>query len=310
VAGEDGDSPGLGILEPQRGKKMEIPKQPSSKTADNQEHQLDWQHWFNRWEAMQNAYLPQRATRFNLMFSLPDFPQETELHILDLGCGPGSLSFTALQHFPHAHVVAVDTDPILLTIGEAIGAEIPGDVLFLNADIRDPLWWESYRETFNLVISATALHWLNIDHLTQVYARIYRVLQPGGWFFNADHIASDDPGTQNTYRQLLAAWQTGNFNESHAENWETFWQAIHTTLSQVGLTFTAPVPDTWEGSDDGLTQSQHCQCLQSLGFENIHIHWQYLGEALLGAQKPVWSKSKLLNAYARLDAAQKEKSLS
>lgn len=73
--------------------------------------------------------------------------------------------------------------------------------------------------------------------------------------------------------------------EQQAENWEVFWQALHTACTQAGLTFNPPVSETWEGSDDGHPVSYHFEHLKALGFKNTLIYWQYLGEALLGAQK-------------------------
>jgi len=76
---------------------------------------LDWHQWFERWEAMQNCYIPQRLYRFDLMLQLADLSREGEVQILDLGCGPGSLAFRALQRYSNARIVAVDFDPVLLT---------------------------------------------------------------------------------------------------------------------------------------------------------------------------------------------------
>ncbi|MDF1512398.1 MAG: methyltransferase domain-containing protein [Anaerolineae bacterium] len=267
---------------------------------------FDWQQWYARWEMMQNAYLPCRKERFELICHLAGFPAGAELSILDLGCGPGSLGFYALQHFPNASVLAVDTDPRLIAMGEAVAANQAANVVFVNADTRNPQFWSSFDEMFHLVISATALHWLTVEHLAEVYRRIYSALQPGGWFFNADHIASDDPDTQKTYRTLLNAWQRLNFNHLAAEDWNSYWQDLTEAFTGAGMNFPQVAPDTWEGSDDGLPRSVHFARLNDLGFERAQLHWQYLGEALLAAQKPAWSRQKLFKAYARLDASQRE----
>jgi len=118
---------------------------------------LDWQHWFEHWETMLNCYVPQRPYRFDLMLRLADLPREDQVQILDLGCGPGSLGFRALRRYPNAHVVAVDSDPVLLSMGQAIGQETASRIQFVQADIQQPDWWAPYDETFDLVLSATAL---------------------------------------------------------------------------------------------------------------------------------------------------------
>lgn len=250
---------------------------------------MNRQNWFERWEAMQSAYLPQRQHRFDFMFQLPGFPRNVRLRILDLGCGPGSVTFCALKHYPNARVVAVDADPVLLAMGgELANSELrlanSQRVEFIRADLRDGDWWEPYVGVFDMVISATALHWLTADHLCETYRRVYRALKPGGWFFNADHIASDDPATQTRYRQLLHGWQQANF-DAGAEDWDGFWQEFEAMFDQPELFVQREELDCWEGSDDGLPKSFHITTLRECGFENVDIHWQDLGESLIGARK-------------------------
>ncbi|MBN1877763.1 MAG: class I SAM-dependent methyltransferase [Anaerolineae bacterium] len=253
--------------------------------------ELNWQHWFARWEAMQSAYLPQREHRFDLMFCLPEFLQDAKLRILDLGCGPGSVTFCALQHYPNAHIIAVDADPVLLEMGREIELanyelQIANrrNVEFIQADLRDGNWWEDYEGAFDLVVSATALHWLSAGHLRETYRRVYCALKPGGWFFNADHIASDDPVTQAHYRQLLREWQQANF-DTGVEDWDGFWQGFEAAVNQPELFAQREEVEYWEGSDDGNPKLFHITTLRECGFTDVAIHWQDLGEALIGARK-------------------------
>jgi SAM-dependent methyltransferase len=251
---------------------------------------MDWLHWFNHWEAMQNAYLPQRQHRFDLMFRLPDFPRDADVRILDLGCGPGSVTFCALRHYPNARIVAVDADPVLLSMGrESHNQQISKSqnqqsVDFVLADLRDDAWWADYDSVFDLVVSATALHWLTEANLAQVYRRVYRALKPGGWFFNADHIAADDPATQTRYRDLLHVWQRANF-DAGAEDWDGFWRGFEAALAQAGIPAQREAVTYWEGTDDGLPRQFHLDTLRACGFTDVAIHWQDLGESLAGARK-------------------------
>ncbi len=248
---------------------------------------MDWLHWFDRWEAMQCAYLPQRQHRFDLMFRLPDFPRDAELHILDLGCGPGSVTFCALRHYPNARIVAVDADPVLLAMGRSVKSanqQSVQSVDFVLADLRDGEWWAEYVGVFDLVVSATALHWLTEPHLAEVYRRVYRALKPGGWFFNADHVAADDPAMQARYRDLLHEWQQANF-DAGAEDWDGFWRGFEVALAQAGVPPQREAITYWEGSDDGLPRQFHLDTLRACGFEDVAVHWQDLGEALIGARK-------------------------
>ena len=173
-----------------------------------------------RWEAMQNAYVPHRVSRFELMLDLAAFPQDREARVLDLGCGPGSLSLRVLGRYPHAQVLAVDAEPVLLELGRAAASACVERIRFLQADLREGGWWAEQEGRFDLVVSATALHWLSAEHLTQVYRRIVRALKPGGCFLNSDHFASDHVETRARYRAWLRSWQQAAFHESGAEDWK------------------------------------------------------------------------------------------
>lgn len=248
---------------------------------------LDWDSWFERWEAMQNCYIPQRLYRFDLMLRCAELPREAESRILDLGCGPGSLSLRALQFYPNAHVLAVDANPILLAMGQSMARRTTGHLQFLQVDLRLVDWWAAYAGSFDLVLSATALHWLNPAHLARTYRSIYRALKPGGRFLNSDHIASDHPETQSRYRQMLQASQQAAFQAAEADDWDRFWQKLSAKLDQPNLQALLDEIGIWEGTDDGQPKHFHITELQQSGFEQVELHWQDLGEAVIGARKPV-----------------------
>jgi cyclopropane fatty-acyl-phospholipid synthase-like methyltransferase len=248
---------------------------------------LDWHQWFERWEAMQDCYIPERLHRFDLMFERAGMARGGEVDILDLGCGPGSLSFRALQRYPNARIVAADFDPVLLTMGQKVAGKRAGRIRFVQVDIREAAWWAEYGHAFDLVVSATALHWLNEEHLAETYQRVYEVLKPGGRFMNTDHVASDDPQMQTRFREIKEATQQEAFQESRADDWSTFWDDLAHELGQVDLQELRNVDEYWEGTEDGQPQQFHIDALRRCGFDQIEIHWQDLGDAVIGAGKPV-----------------------
>ncbi|MBN1976615.1 MAG: class I SAM-dependent methyltransferase [Anaerolineae bacterium] len=242
---------------------------------------LDRQHWFARWEAMQNCYVPHRLYRFDLMLKLADLSREGEAHILDLGCGPGALSFCALRHYPKARIVAADFDPVMLAIGRGVAET--DRVQFVRVDLRQAGWWEPYEETFDLIVSSTMLHWLSEGNIKRLYAHIYRALKPGGQFFNSDHMASNDPAIQAHYRKLLHVNQQSAFHVVGADDWESFWRELE---QAAGEKLDRSEEELWEGTDNGLPRQFHVETLRASGFEQVAFHWQDMGEAVIGARKP------------------------
>jgi cyclopropane fatty-acyl-phospholipid synthase-like methyltransferase len=248
---------------------------------------VNWRHWFERWEAMQNCYVPRRIYRFDLMLKLPGLPHEAEVRILDLGCGPGSLSFLALQLYPNARILAVDFDPVLLALGQQVARGTTDHIEFKQVDIREGEWWKAHRSEFDLVVSATALHWLNADHLAQAFRRVYDVLKPGGWFFNSDHAASEDPQIQDLYREMLQQKRQAAFRATKADNWNGFWEALGRAVGQMDLAALRNVNHFWEGTDDGQPKVFHLTALRQRGFEQVEVYWQDLGEVVIGGQEPL-----------------------
>jgi len=246
---------------------------------------LDARAWFQRWEAMQTCYVPQRVYRFDLMLYLAGLDPSAAVHILDLGCGAGSLTWRALHIYPQAHVVAVDADPVLLAMARALRPDAADRVTFLQADLRHAAWWAPYEGAFDLVVSATALHWLDAAHLEQVFRRIYRALRPGGVFMNSDHMASDEPCWQEVYRRLLERQQAAAFRATGADRWDGFWQALAAAWAARAGEMPRSADDVWEGSDDGETESSHRAALAAAGFDRITLHWRNLGDAVLSAEK-------------------------
>ena len=244
---------------------------------------LDWQHWFEHWETMLNCYVPQRPYRFDLMLRLADLPREDQVQILDLGCGPGSLGFRALRRYPNAHVVAVDSDPVLLSMGQAIGQETASRIQYVQADIQQPDWWAPYDETFDLVLSATALHSPSVENLKELYGRIYQVLKPGGWFMNSGHMASGDPNIQVCFQEMLHVNQQSAFHTTGAYDWSGFWQNLGQELKLPNLL--AQRSEGFPSSDGSLPKQSHITDLRSHGFEQIEFHWQNLGEAVVSVRK-------------------------
>ncbi len=76
--------------------------------------------WIERWDAQQELYMPDREERFTaLIDAVEEGAGRPDPLVIDLGCGPGSLSVRLLDRLPEANVVAVDADPLLLGLGRA-----------------------------------------------------------------------------------------------------------------------------------------------------------------------------------------------
>ena len=153
---------------------------------------------------------------FNLFHYLPDgfYTQ----HILDLGCGTGNLTAAALQHFPQAQLHALDVSGEILRecanrfAGKANVHYHQQDFNFL--DFPDA--------SFDLIISAIAIHHITDPEKVKLYARLHALLKPGGIFVLWTKPAS---ATTEIYNKHIARWQQEAFKlGSTQQNWDMWMQ--------------------------------------------------------------------------------------
>ena len=105
---------------------------------------------------------------FDLVAQVPTSPAT----VADLGCGPGNLTATLCDRWPHARVVGVDSSPEMLAAARSL--ELEGRLRFVLADLAT---WRP-EEPVDLVVSNAALQWVP-GHLG-LLARLVGDLAPGG----------------------------------------------------------------------------------------------------------------------------------
>ncbi len=189
--------------------------------------------WIDRWDVQQQGYMPDREDRFTAMIdALEEFAGRPDPLVLDLGCGPGSLAVRLLGRLPKATVIAVDADPVLLTLGRAAWADLPG-LRFADVDLRADFLERSLgldRQP-DAAVSTTALHWLPRLALEGLYRQLARLLRPGGLFLNGDHMRADadrDPVLDRLGRALIEREEHRHLSAGQAETetWTDWWEAV------------------------------------------------------------------------------------
>ncbi len=167
---------------------------------------MDWNGWMDRWDKQQEGYIGNREERFDVLIDAVAHATGDEPRVLDLCCGPGSLSARLLERLPLATVVAVDADPTLQLLGQKVYGDAGGRLTWVNQDIADPEWERIIGRLgpFDAVASTTALHYLKASTLTAVYEVVWRLLRPGGVFVDGDHLfeAGSSPWMRSLHRTL------------------------------------------------------------------------------------------------------------
>lgn len=103
--------------------------------------------------------------------------------ILDVGCGTGSLVFSAKERFPLSMISGIDADRKILEIAKK-KAEKNGLEVNLHYGKAEKLPLES--SNIDVVISSITFHHLPTDIKYKAFSEIYRVLKKDGRFLLAD----------------------------------------------------------------------------------------------------------------------------
>jgi L-threonylcarbamoyladenylate synthase len=107
--------------------------------------------------------------------------------ILELGIGTGETAGRLLERHAEAALVGIDESPEMLAAARGALAEERVDLRL--ARLEGPL----PEGPFDLVASALCVHHLDAAHKRDLFARVRRVLTPGGRFVLADVVIPEDP---------------------------------------------------------------------------------------------------------------------
>lgn len=243
---------------------------------------MDWRHWADRFDRMQERYLVSRAERFDVIVRTIRAIQPVPQRVLDLGCGTGSLGLAILNAFPQCELVGVDVDESMLALATARLAEFGPRASVLRADLRAEDWHAKVGNGFDAAVSATALHWLSADHLSALYGRVADLLLPGGILLNADHVGSERPAIQQAWQTHREAMRQVERTGQASESWDEFWQAYAAALGVDIAAIGAKSVGPWEGVEDGLPLAWHFDRLREAGFAPVDCFWRSDCDAIYG----------------------------
>lgn len=253
--------------------------------------QIDWQAWMKSWDDQQTGYLPDREARFTAMFDLLEVLLPPDFVVLDLACGPGSISQRLLARFPQARSIAVDLDPVLLTLGRNVLGNQDGRLQWHDVDLCERDWMSVLGDqTFDAVLSTTALHWLPTPDLTRVYHQVAQRMSPNGVLLNGDNMkfAPSQPTLRRVAEQLRShTWAVETFADKGILNWEQWWNALRAepgleaVFAERERRFSWRSPDNWVNPIYEL----HKAALYEAGFREVDTVWQNMDNRILLAVK-------------------------
>lgn len=131
--------------------------------------------------------------------------------ILDMGCGPGTVTFGLKEHFADAEVHGVDLSASFVRFGHLWAEEAGVAIHYRQADAADT---GLEAGSFDLIVSQILFHETWHDKAPAIFAEARRLLAPGGIMVNID--VPYQPERISLVEQVTNAWQVEN-------NGEPFW---------------------------------------------------------------------------------------
>ena len=175
---------------------------------------------------------------------LPDAPRR----VLALGTGDGHLAARIREQRPGVASLVCDFSTEMLARATERFAD-DDDVTVVEHDLEDPL--PAAWGTFEVVVSALAIHHVSDERKRALYAEIFDVLEPGGLFRHFDVVASATPA-------LHAAF-----------------------LNAIGR-----APEDDDPSDKLMPIEMQLECLRNRGFADVDCFWKWREFAVFGGTKP------------------------
>jgi len=244
---------------------------------------FDATEWLARWDRMQEYYLAHRPERLALLAWLVQATQASPRLVVDLGCGTGSVMAAVLEALPEVAAVGLDLDPALLILAEKRLAHFGDRARLLQRDLRDGSWAECLDGPVDAALSATALHWMGPEEVEELYARLYRILRPGGLFASADHAGSADARLQSAWEQHREEMRART-RPPDTEDWGAFWTAYGAALGMADVrAFRMSLVPDWHGVENGLPVAWHFDALRRAGFATVDCFWRCDCDAIFGA---------------------------
>jgi tRNA (cmo5U34)-methyltransferase len=195
-----------------------------------------------------------------LIAAIP-FDLSSRIHVIDLGCGTGTISKRIKQTFPWARITCLDLAENMIEMSRLKLADF-SDTRFQVGDFANYAFDDSY----DVVVSSLALHHLVSDmDKINFYRKIYAALKPNGVFYNADVILGSSEHIQKAY---LEKWVDFMKRQVPEEEIHTKW-----------------LPKYRE--EDRPAKLMHqLAWLTDLGFAEVDVIWKYYNYAVYGGRKP------------------------
>ncbi len=231
--------------------------------------------------AIVNRYLSYRAAiplvheQIGIMMSILKTRTQPIEKFLDLGCGDGILGATILGTYPNSRGVLADFSEPMLEEARGQLKDYANQLVFENLDYGDPTWVNRMQAEapFDAIVSGYSIHHQPDARKRPIYAEIYSLLKPGGWFINIEHIAASSQLAVDLFNNHII---DGRYAIEKANGGSKTRQEILDTFMER--------PD--KDANILLPVEIQCDWLREIGYEEVDCYFRVYELAVFGGRRP------------------------
>lgn len=213
--------------------------------------------------------IPLAQTQIEVMLRLLAMRRKPVRRFLDLGCGDGVLGAAILGRYPRAAGVFVDfSEPMLAACRTKLTSRRAMTFLL---DYGKPAWVKAVAGTgpFDAIVSGFSIHHQPDRRKRALYREIFRLLAPGGWFVNIEHVAPANPTTTVLFDDALIE----SIHRQQPQLSRAVVRRRFVNRADRSANILAPVED-------------QCRWLRTIGFAEVDCYFKLYELAVFGGQKP------------------------
>ncbi len=215
--------------------------------------------------------IPLAQEQIDVMLRLVEACGRPVRRVLDLGCGDGVLAGAILDRFPGAHAVLADFSEPMLDAAKKRFRGRDGSVHFAAADYSDAGWLALAQPLgpFDAVVSGFSIHHQPDVRKQEVYAEIFRLLEPGGIFLNVEHVSSPSDWISSVNDELFIDC----LHRLHADKSRDDVALKYYHRPDKSANILAPL-------------ELQCEWLREIGFRDVDCYLKVFELAVFGGRKP------------------------